>query len=379
MNLPKPKNPFKGMNYSNLDGQGSKNYQEPYAPAPKDPFKSNTGQRPADDVGSEKEALRKSVLKNPFEKEKTEPVQRPIEEWMDPPRTKKRPSGGFVPRSAKKSGKKIPMRPKISKMLVISIAAILFVAGVLSVLIWVSDPHYEYLDIKYILIGVLSSVVALLFVVVILDNIVAYNDKTEKKADERKAIIRRNKIIQPIIDMYLARKNMVITPNERTVRKFQVDADFTVKDMRDMFGPSELISDVGKSKIEIYAYYQALLMEKFTNLVEGVDFAYYEELCDAAMKYITATSYGASAVEAVVGYQNAMAGTKSMRSMVINMIRDEPDNGKFIDAPAAMKNVYVLQHTINDQEKAVAEYLRVMQNILAEEPRDKDPKDIDYE
>lgn len=372
------------MSYSKLDSQESskKSTKPPTVPSPKNPYNNGPVQKPIDDDSFEKEALSKSVLKNPFEKENPPPVQKPAEEQPRPQRqAPKKKAGTAIPKILPTGvfGKRVPTRPKISKVLVVSIVSVLFVAGLLCALVWIVDPHYEYLNLKYILIGVLSSVLAMLFVVVILDNIVAYNDKAERKIEERKAIVRRNKIIQPIIDMYLVRKNMVITPNDRNVRKFQIDASFTIRDMKDMFGPSELVSDVGSSKIETYAYYQTLLLDKFTNLVEGVDFAYYEELCDAAMKYITATSYGASAVEAVVGYQNAMSGTKSMRSMVVNMMINEPDSGNFMDASPAMKNVYVLQQTITEQEKAVAEYLRIMRSILSEEPKDKRPKDVDYE
>ena len=228
----------------------------------------------------------------------------------------------------------------------------------------------------------MSSVLALLFAVIILDNINAHSDKKKKRRDERKAIIRHNKIIQPVIDMYIVRKNMVITPNDKTVRKFKINAKFTIRDMKDMFGPSELISDVGKSKIEVYAYFQDKLHDKFTHLVEDVDFNTYSELCDAAMDYINATSYGSSALEAVVGYQRTMAGTKSMKSVVVSMIRDEPENGKFIDAPPALKNVYLVHQMINDQEVALGKYLKMIQDILSEDSKEKSrnsASDIDYE
>jgi hypothetical protein len=182
--------------------------------------------------------------------------------------------------------------------------------------------------------------------------------------------------------MYVVRKNMVITPNDKTVRKFQINAAFTIKDMKDMFGPSELVSDVGKSKIEVYAYYQEKLHDKFTHLVEDVDFNTYTELCDAAMNYINATSYGAAALDAVLSYQNSMAGTKSMRSIIINMIRDEPENSKFADAPAALKNVHLLHQMINEQETALSKYLKAVNAILSEDAKEmgsNKASDIDYE
>jgi len=116
--------------------------------------------------------------------------------------------------------------------------------------------------------------------------------------------------------------------------------------------------------------------------VEDVDFNSYSDLCDAAMEYINATSYGSSALEAVTSYQSSLTGTKSMRSVVLNMIREEPENGKFVDAPPALKNVYLVHQMINDQETALEGYLKHIQTILKEddkEIRKNTASEADYE
>ena len=292
------------------------------------------------------------------------------------PKPGKKKTGNLSP-SVKKtvnsvmSGKRRSVeRAHKSRVLLITICAILIFASTLALILHFFSPNglgsgYRYME------SILSSTLGLLFAVIILDNINAHSDKQRRRRDERSAILRHNRIIQPVVDLYIVRKNMVITPNDRTVRKFQVDARFTIKDMKDMYSPSELVSDVGKSKIETYSLYQEMLHEKFVNLVENIDFSFYPELCDAAMKYITATSYGASALSAVVGYQSTNAGTKTMKGVVINLIREEPENGKFIDAPPALKNVYLLHQTINEQETALLNYLKIVQSIQAEETKDK--------
>ena len=266
-----------------------------------------------------------------------------------------------------------------SRTLLLSILAIIVFLVVMWTFLYLINRSMDPLDTLKSSTG---SVFALLFAVIILDTINAQSEKKKKRREERKTIIRHNKIIQPVIDMYLVRKNMVITLNDKTVRKFQVNSTFTVKDMKDMYGPSELISDVGKSKIDVYAYYQDKLNDVLTHLVEDVDFNHYSELCDAAMEYINATSYGASALDAVRGYQNALAGMKSMKSVVINQIRDEPLNGKFIDAQPAMKNVYLLHQMINDQEKALGKYLKHVQEVIKDDEKESgkgDASEVDYE
>ena len=226
--------------------------------------------------------------------------------------------------------------------------------------------------------------IALLIVIIFLDTVVNSNKGSRKKRDEARRILRYNNLIQPDIDLYLVRKNMVITPNGKTVRKFQVDSNFKVSDMRDMYTPSELVSDVGISKIKRYGHYQAVLRHDFSKLVENVDFAYYPEIAEAAMKYLNATSYGEAALEAVIGYEDSRAGTKSMRLMVTGMIRDEPDNGSFMHANPTMKNVYLVHQMINDQEKAVSDYIRLVRALEDADPaerrkRSKRASDEDYE
>lgn len=226
--------------------------------------------------------------------------------------------------------------------------------------------------------NIFCNTIALVFVVVFLDTLVSSSKEGRKKREEARTILRHNRIIQPDIDMYLVRKNMVITPNGKTVRKFQIDSEFSIQDMRDMYGPSELVSDVGISKIKRYAYYQKQLKNDFEKLVEGVDFTHYPEISEAAMKYINATSYGEAALEAVLGYEDSKAGTRSMRVMVVGMMREEPLDGRFMDANPTMKNIYLVHQMINDQEKAVSDYIRLIGALEGENPSEKHDK-TDYE
>lgn len=226
--------------------------------------------------------------------------------------------------------------------------------------------------------NIFCNTIALVFVVVFLDTLVSSNKEGRKKREEARTILRHNRIIQPDIDVYLVRKNMVVTPNGKNVRKFQIDSQFSIQDMRDMYGPSELVSDVGISKIRRYAYFQKQLKKDFENLVEGVDFTHYPEIAEAAMKYINATSYGEAALDAVVGYEDSKAGTRSMRVMVVGMMKEEPLDGRFMDANPTMKNIYLVHQMINDQEKAVSDYIRLIGALEDENPSEK-RSNTDYE
>ena len=234
-------------------------------------------------------------------------------------------------------------------------------------------PIYDYVN------NMFCNLIVLSLVVMFLDTIVSGNREGRMKRDEARAILRQNRIIQPDIDMYLVRKNLAVTPKEKTVRKFQVKSDFVISDMKDMYSTSELVSDAGMSKIQRYAYYQNRLMEDFQKLSTSVDFAYYPEISDAVVKYMDATSYGQAALDAVLGYEDSKSGTRSTRTVIIGMIRDEPVSGSFGDASPMMKNVYLVCQMIKDQEEAIGQYLRLMKALSDSNPDQRKSKETIYE
>lgn len=259
----------------------------------------------------------------------------------------------------------------ISFFVIIVSSALFFLIG------WLfGEGEWTFRDFFY---NMGCNILAMFVVVLCLDTLVNRNRDSRIQRDEARKILRYNRLISPEIDMYLVRKNMVITPAGKQVRKFQVDSTFTVQDMRDMYGSSELVSDVGISKIRRYAHYQSVLRDLFEKLIENVDFTFYPEVADAAMKYLNATSYGEAALNAVVSYEDSRAGTRSMKTMVISMIREEPEDGSFMNANATMKNIYLLHQMINDQEKAVSEYIRMIKTLQEMDPSGTVKKEVVYE
>ncbi len=224
------------------------------------------------------------------------------------------------------------------------------------------------------------NILAMFIVVLCLDTLVNRNRDSRQRRDEARKIMRYHRVIAPDIDMYLVRKNMVITPSGKPVRKFQLQSQFTIKDMRDMFGSSELVSDVGISKIRRYAHFQSELHDDFEKLIESVDFMFYPEIADAAMRFLNASSYGEAALDAVVSYEDTRAGTRSMKTMVIAMIREEPDDGRFVDANPTMKNIYLVHQMISDQGKALADYIRLVKALEEMDPSESRKNEaVDYE
>lgn len=224
------------------------------------------------------------------------------------------------------------------------------------------------------------NILAMFIVVLCLDTLVNRNRDSRQRREEARKILRYHRLIKPDIEMYLVRKNMVITPAGKPVRKFQLQSNFSISDMKDMFGPSELVSDVGMSKIRRYAHFESELHDDFERLVESVDFMFYPEIADAAMRFLNASSYGEAALEAVVSYEDTRAGTRSMRTMVISMIRDEPEDGRFVDANPTMKNIYLVHQMIGDQAKAISDYVKLVKALEDMDPSESKKKEtVDYE
>lgn len=250
----------------------------------------------------------------------------------------------------------------------LSLIVVVVTSLVMLVIVWILDDVWTLGD--YIN-NIFCNNIALVIIILFLDTIVNSNRENRQKRNEARKILRYNRLIKPNIDLYLVRKNMVITPNGKAVRKFQIDSDFKVRDMCDMYTPSELVSDVGISKIKRYGHYQASLRNDFEKMVENVDFVYYPEISEAVMRYLNATSYGEAALDAVIGYEDSRAGTRSMKSMVVSMIKEEPETGSFMQANSTMKNVYLVHQMINDQEKAVSDYIRLIRVLEESDPAER--------
>ena len=197
-----------------------------------------------------------------------------------------------------------------------------------------------------------------------MDAVMYVSQLQSRRRGESRAIIRHNRIVQPAIDMYLARKNMLITPPEREVRTFQIVSDFKIRDLKDMYGPSDIVTDAGRTKIETFRIQTKSLHKAMMNMVEDIDFDFSPEICDAAMRFINATTYGTAALDSLIAFGEE--GMRSKRMTLIKQMKEEEDGGSLGDARAEMKNVYLVQQMIQEQEAAIKEYLTTINEMSDE-------------
>ncbi|WP_400256867.1 hypothetical protein [Methanomethylophilus alvi] len=219
-------------------------------------------------------------------------------------------------------------------------------------------------DLNTHLLNLADNSLAFVIGLTAMDAVMYVSQLQSRRRGESRAIIRHNRIVQPAIDMYLARKNMLITPPEREVRTFQIVSDFKIRDLKDMYGPSDIVTDAGRTKIETFRIQTKSLHKAMLNMVEDIDFDFNPEICDAAMRFINATTYGTAALDSLIAFGEE--GMRSKRMTLIKQMKEEEDGGSLGDARAEMKNVYLVQQMIQEQEAAIKEYLTTINEMSDE-------------
>ncbi len=219
------------------------------------------------------------------------------------------------------------------------------------------DTYWHLLNIADTCVGFIVGLTAM-------DALNYMNDNQKARREEQRAIIRHNRIVKPCIDMYLARKNSLVTPNGQNVQIFQVVTSASVRDLKDMYEPSTINSDAGKTKIEAYHYYLKKLNTAFLNMAEDINFDYNPEICDAMMKFLNETTYGMAAADAVMNF--GKEGNRTQKMAIIRKIKEVPDGTEIADVEGDLSTVFIFMHMIHAHEDALKSYLKVIEEIDTE-------------
>ncbi len=222
------------------------------------------------------------------------------------------------------------------------------------------DTYWHLLNIADTCVGFIIGLTAM-------DALNYMNDNQKARREEERAIIRHNRIVKPCIDMYLARKNSLVTPNGENVQIFQVVTNASVRDLKDMYEPSTINSDAGKTKIEAYHYYLKKLNTAFLNMAEDINFDYNPEICDAMMKFLNDTTYGMAAADAVMNF--GREGNRTQKMAVIRKIKEVPDGTDIADVEGELSTVFIFMHMIHSHEDALKSYLKVIEELDYESER----------
>ncbi|MCQ2078578.1 MAG: hypothetical protein MJZ38_00760 [archaeon] len=224
-----------------------------------------------------------------------------------------------------------------------------------------TGTDYTNDDVYWHLINIADTCVGFVIGLTAMDALTYLNSDRKAKRDEMRAIIRHNRIVKPSIDMYLARKNSLITVDGDDLKPFQVVTKKSVRDMKDMYGPSAISSDAGKAKIDAFEYYNKKLNIALLNMAEDINFDYHPELCDAVMTFLNETTYGQAALEAVVSY--GKEGSRTVKMGLIRQIKEASDDMEIFKASDELNTTMIVLHMIHAQEDALEKYMRAIEEI----------------
>lgn len=247
----------------------------------------------------------------------------------------------------------------------ILIVAFLILEAIL--LIWegtFDDRSYTDHDFYWHMLNFSDTVLGFLVGLLAMDALTWYENARKARRDEQRAIIRHNRIVKPAIDMYLARKNALITPATEDLKPFQVVTDATVRDLKDMYLPSTINSDAGKARIETFFYYTKKLNVAFLNMAEDINFDYNPEICDAVLGFINETTYGMSALSTVTSF--ADEDKRQSRNALLRQIKSASDKTEIYEAEDELNIAMIVMHTIHAQETALAKYMDAIEDIDSE-------------
>ena len=195
-----------------------------------------------------------------------------------------------------------------------------------------------------------------------MDAVTYFSQVGRKKRNEPRAIIRHNRLLEPTIDMFTARKNVLITRPGEIVDQYRMKSDIPMDALADMYSPSGIASDAGMSKIDMYDFHMNKLYDSFKRMVEDVDFSFYPDAAEAAMQFINATTYGSSSMASLKSYQDE--SQKAKRSALVKAILAESENPTPENPKPELMSVYILMQTIRSQEEALNMYLDAVAGIV---------------
>jgi len=195
-----------------------------------------------------------------------------------------------------------------------------------------------------------------------LDAVTYLNTVGRRRRDENRAIIRHNRLLEPLIDTFIARKNALTTFSDEPFDQYAVVKNIELAPFQDMFKPSVIASDAGISKISMYSFHQKQLFKSFQKMVEDVDFSYHPEACDAAMSFINATTKGFSALSSLLALEED--DNKKQREAFLKILAEQCKDTESDQTRPEIMSLYILIQSIRDQQEALELYLESVSDVV---------------
>ncbi len=196
----------------------------------------------------------------------------------------------------------------------------------------------------------------------------------EERMNEHRKILRSNKVIDCILQIYISEFNQLTIPiDKRIVDSFLPPPDgsnfnesFTVNDLCDMFQPNLTIyGERSNCILETYAFFENKLVSAFETMLTNCTFSYYPEV-EATIINIINTSYQPTAIESLSFYRKA---SKDLFSTIREMIQEYNGNPlEDIKNDKYKSNVFldvlILYFHLNKMKSWIEQYRIEIQKLL---------------
>ena len=188
----------------------------------------------------------------------------------------------------------------------------------------------------------------------------------EKRAYKEAQISKLNghfNLIEPLIEKY--RLGVIQITSPLSARNTEYNPDFTLKDMRDLYGPTLLMTQNHQEPAVNY-YFSALnhLSSEIADMVKSVDLRLFPELEKQCLFFIQ-TFHSFDFSDAIRGAVNLRVGDKTMKDFVKEML--EKNEGEPTYKKSNMLNAYVaLYHQIKNQMAVIEQLKNEVRGIRTE-------------
>lgn len=236
-------------------------------------------------------------------------------------------------------------------------------------------PNYFF----NIFLGLSTNIFGLIITIFFAQKYIDENERKNRKVSEKDEIIRRDRIMRQLIELYLEGYASIAIPNKRSVSEVHINAadddEFAFEDLAGMYEPSLMIQKKGvRPSIEIFYENEYKLAKYVMDVIENVDFEFYPELLNTLMAFYE--TYIKSDEKDMVLWPLTIDNADNKKLVIAamsEMIKDEKQDWLTQDAQGTldgnvMKSYVALYSKVRAERRLIAKYMQEIKNMKCDMP-----------
>lgn len=254
------------------------------------------------------------------------------------------------------------------------ITIILLIMGVLligtSFLPIFSQSSHLRDNFENVLIGIGTNIFGIIVTISFVQHIIDKQSEKKEKELEREKIIRFSQIMSFRIQKYFAVFAQVTTPLDIYSKESEKhwNQDFKFEDMKDLYFPCVLISEMQKSAISVFYSEEKKIKEYMLRMLENIEFKYYSQIQYLLLAFVK-QSEAQDVSTAILNYENLRIGGKKMTDVIAAQIATNPtdnwvekiESGKLTSH--LMTNFVILYRLLQKESFILTEYITKIEQL----------------